>query len=267
MRFALLIAGDTIRSVRRHRVMLAFLLVALAGAALVTTGISNAARHQRERADHATAPAPDAPAGQAGPAVGEAKMRQIETMFNGLFGLAVSELGSLLALVLFCTIVSSEVHTGTIRVTLAKPVPRWAYLLGKCLGATVVLALFYVLTGTAAGILGVHYALEGPGGSLTVPWLGFCGSLVLGAVGLVYSLFMRAPVAGVLAWFTSATWFGWCPPLATLLPSYQGFAGWIVVIGGSFPRWHVLLMTLYAVDLVAILLLVAFARFRRMEIA
>ena len=65
---------------------------------------------------------------------------------------------------------------------------------------TVVLGAYFVLTGSAAGFLGIRYGVADLAASLWVPW------------------------NGVLA-------------------------------------------TLYAVDLVVILLLVAFARFRRMEIA
>jgi ABC-type transport system involved in multi-copper enzyme maturation permease subunit len=267
VRFVLLIAMDTIRSVRRHRVLLAFLLLAFAGMVLVTVGISNASRHLSDlerikprSADSASAAADD-------PEL-KAKLRNMTVMFNGVFAGAMSLAGSLLSLVMFCTVVSSEVHTGTIRVTLAKPVPRWAYLLGKWLGASVVLGAYCLIAGIAAGVLGGLYGVQGMGLLASVPWLSFCGSLVLGAVGLVYSLFVRAPVAGVLAWFTSATWFSWFPPLYAVLPSYGPFDVWqTTIVGTPLGPWDLVLTTLYAADVVIILLLVAFARFRRMEIA
>ncbi len=56
---------------------------------------------------------------------------------------------------------------------------------------------------------------------------------MLGAVGLGYSLFLRASVAGVLAWFTSATWFSWFPPLYAVLPSYQPFDVWRPITFGT----------------------------------
>ena len=40
---------------------------------------------------------------------------------------------------------------------------------------------------------------------------------------LALSLFVRAPVAGVLAWFASANWFEQVPPLYAVLPSYAPF--------------------------------------------
>jgi ABC-type transport system involved in multi-copper enzyme maturation permease subunit len=266
VRFVLLIAMDTIRSVRRHRVLLAFLLLAFAGMVLVTVGITNASRHMSDL-EQMKPRAPGAAAEAANDAELRAKLRDVTMMFNGFFAGAMSLAGSLLSLVMFCTVVSSEVHTGTIRVTLAKPVPRWAYLLGKWLGATTVLGAYCLIAGIAAGVLGGFYG-EGMSLLASVPWLSFCGSLVLGAVGLVYSLFVRAPVAGVLAWFTSATWFSWFPPLYAVLPSYEPFDVWrATILGTPLGPWDLVLTTLYAIDVVTVLLLVAFARFRRMEIA
>jgi ABC-type transport system involved in multi-copper enzyme maturation permease subunit len=264
MKFVLLIAMDTVRSVRRHRVLLAFLLLSLAGLVLVTNGIRSATRgvmQVEQLKPHA------ADAGKGRDAALESKLREVAVAFNGFFAFAMSLAGSLLSLMMFCTVVSSEVHTGTIRVTLAKPVPRWAYLLGKWLGATVVLAAYSLIAGLTAAALGIGYGVQGIGTSASAPWLTFCGSLVVGAVGLVYSLFVRAPVAGVLAWFTSATWFSWFPPLYAVLPSYRPFDAWqLTLLGTPLSPWNMVLATLYAADVVAILLLVAFARFRRMEI-
>ena len=266
MRFALLIARDAVRSVRRHRLFLAFLLVWFAGLGLVTTGIRGAAKHVAH-VEHAQgqaaagAPEPDA-------ARIDAKVRMIQAGFQGFFVFAMSQLGCLLALLVFCTAVAAEVSSGTIRVTLAKPIPRWAYLLGKWLGAAAVVGVYAIIGGVAAAIIGHAYGVQSIATSLSIPWLTFCGSVVTGTVGLVYSLFMRAPVAGVLAWFTSASWVHGIPILYEVLPSYAAFDVWgRAVLGTQIGPWHLVLATLYAADLVIILLLIGFARFRRMEIA
>jgi ABC-type transport system involved in multi-copper enzyme maturation permease subunit len=268
MNFVLLIAMDTIRSIRRHRVLLAFLLLAFAGMVLVTTGITNASRHvtETERAKPHAGPTGSSSAPDNDALKG--KLREVSVLFNGFFAGAMSLAGSILSLVLFCTTVASEVHTGTIRVTLAKPIPRWAYLTGKWLGATTVLGAYCLIAGVAVAGLGVLYDVQGFGLLASVPWLSFCGSLVLGTVGLVYSLYVRPPIAGVLAWFSSATWFSWFPPLYAILPSYQAFDVWqATMLGTHVGARHLILSTLYAADVVAVLLLIAHARFRRMEIA
>ena len=267
MKFVLLIALDTVRSIRRHRVMLAFLLVALAGMGLVTTEIRRATRHIEQTEELKPHAAGDAATVTAGDAT-QVKVHEMEQFFNAFFAWALSFVGALLSLTLFCTVVYSEVHTGTIRVTLAKPVPRWAYLLGKSMGATAIVAGYCVVAGAAAAVVGVAYGAQGIWTLAFVPWLTYCGSIVLGAVGLVYSLFVRPPVAGVLAWFTSATWVAGFKPLYAVLPSYQPFDVFqMMTFGTPLGAWSMVLGTLYAVDLVAILFLVAFVRFRRREIA
>ncbi len=267
MKFVILIALDTVRSIRRHRVMLAFLLLALAGMGMVTTGIRSAARRIEQTEQLKPHAAEDVSTTAAGGTT-LVKVHEMEQFFNAFFAWAMSFVGALLSLTLFCTVVYTEVHTGTIRVTLAKPVPRWAYLLGKWMGATVIVAGYCVVAGAAAAVIGVAYGAQGIWTLTLVPWLTFCGSIVLGGVGLVYSLFVRPPVAGVLAWFTSATWVAGFEPLYAVLPSYQPFDVFqMMTFGTPLGAWSMILTTLYAVDLVAILFLLAFVRFRRMEIA
>lgn len=265
MRFAFLIGRDAFRAVRRHRLFLAFLLVSLAGLGLVTTGIRNAAKQvahmEQVQGQAAGAPEPDSTRV-------EAKIRTMQAGFQGFFVFAMAQLGSLLALLVFCTAVTAEVTSGTIRVTLAKPIPRWAYLLGKWLGAAAVVGVYSIIGGVAAGIVGHAYGVQSVATSISIPWMTFCGSVVTGTVGLVYSLFMRAPVAGVLAWFTSASWVYRIPILYDVLPSYDAFdVGFRAIVGAPAGGWHLVIATLYAADLVTILLLIGFARFRRMEIA
>src|SRR6185295_15874725 len=113
-------------------------------------------------------------------------------------------LGSLLALALFTTVVSSEIQTGTIRVTLSKPLPRWAYLVGRMLGAAIIVTAYGVIVALAQIVLGTLSDMHGATRILSSAWLSLCGHLILGTVALALSLFFRAPVAAVVAWFASA---------------------------------------------------------------
>ncbi len=276
MRFVLIIAGDTLRSIRRHRVLVAFLLLSIAGVAMAGVGIRGAAR-EMERAARVTAQSANSgdmkPADTArAPSAKMPDFRQMIVMVNGLFAFAMSLVGSLLALVLFSTVISSEILTGTIRVTLAKPVPRWAYLLGRWLGAALILAAYCLMAGIGSVVLGATSGVSGTAMLISVAWLAFCGNLVLGTVGLALSLFVRAPVAGVLAWFASAAWFqqSFVPfvVLYSILPSYAPFDASRAMTGlGPSSLRDIVLATLYAADVIAIATLIAFARFRRMEIA
>jgi ABC-type transport system involved in multi-copper enzyme maturation permease subunit len=273
VRFVLLIARDTVRSIRRHRVLLAFLLLSVAGFALASIGMRNAAR-EIDRASRITAKTPGAPAAPetSEPTVMAPSHVQMVVTLNGLFSWGMSLAGSLLALVLFGTVVATEIQTGTIRVILSKPVPRWAYLSGRWLGAAIILAAWSLIAGTACVALAATSGMSGTAVMVTTGWLSFCGNLVFGTVALALSLYFRTPVAGVLAWFASAAWFDQLFPgsvvLYAVLPSYEPFdvSGAMLGIAPSGLA-ETTFATLYAVDVVVIAALVAFARFRRMEIA
>src|SRR5208282_6130282 len=73
-------------------------------------------------------------------------MEQGVSAIQGFFYAASSFGGSLVALWIFSTAVTSEIRRGTIRLTLAKPVSRVQYLLGKYLGGVVVMASYAVIT-------------------------------------------------------------------------------------------------------------------------
>jgi ABC-type transport system involved in multi-copper enzyme maturation permease subunit len=168
---------------------------------------------------------------------------------------------------MFTTAVASERKTGTIRVTLAKPVPRWAYVVGKAAGAAAVVAAYYTVASGAFAVLAILYGMPVTTLLLWVPWLGLCGALVVGCVGLVVSLFVPAAIAGVLAWFISAETFAWVPQLSHVLPTYRPFNVMrVAMLASSMRAESMALTTLYAVDVVSILLLLAVLRFRRMEI-
>jgi ABC-2 type transport system permease protein len=81
--------------------------------------------------------------------------------------------------------VATEVERGTVELVLARPVPRWSFLLGKA-GATWV-AVSAVELGAVAGVLLARATVEGVGG-IGLGSLGraFLGSwLLFGALGMV----------------------------------------------------------------------------------
>jgi len=224
-------------------------------AELVALGPEDA---QEDHAEHITPEDPDAEAARL--------MAQRGTIYAGFFNFAMSFGGAILALGLFCTGIASEVGSGTIRATLSKPVSRTQFLLGKCLGAALVLLAYSGLTATVATTFGtMQHAPLSPALAYE-PWLGFCSNLMLGGVGLLFSLFVRPAVAGVLAWFTSASCFRWFTPLYAILPSYDSFQASSLLFGQRLSASDLLLSSLYAADVIVILVAVALYRFERMEL-
>ena len=78
--------------------------------------------------------------------------------------------------------------------------------------------------------------------------------------------FRLPAVAGVLAWFTSASCFRWFTPLYAILPSYDSFQASSLLFGQRLSASDLLLSSLYAADVIVILVAVALYRFERMEL-
>ena len=115
---------------------------------------------------------------------------------------ALSLFGTLIAVFIGITLVYKEVEKRTIYALLAKPVPRWQFLVGKYAGLMLTLAVVYVL-------MGLFYValVWAKGGSVTllVPaiFLGYVELSIVTAVALVFSSFTTPMLAAV---FTSAVW-------------------------------------------------------------
>ena len=70
----------------------------------------------------------------------------------------VSGFGSLLAAWSAADAVAGEMRTGTVLAVLARPVRRWEFLLGKCLGVQLMMFVFVLI------MLGLNYLLAWIGG-------------------------------------------------------------------------------------------------------
>jgi len=90
---------------------------------------------------------------------------------------------------------------------------------------------------------------------------------MLGSVALLLSLFMHPIVASVLAFFAGNGFYASPNPLYFILPSYSDFGVFMEVLQGTLVDWkEVALLSLYAFDFVAIMLLLALWRFRTKEL-
>lgn len=175
--------------------------------------------------------------------------------------------GSIVALFIFSTAVASEIRKGTIRLTLSKPVSRAQFLLGKYLGGVVVMA-GYALIVSLAIIVFVHtQKVELSPALKWAPWLMFCRQLMLGSLAMLLSLCVHPIIAAVLAFFAGNGFYSLHNPIYYILPSYQDFNVFFQVLQGSLINWNdVIFLSLYAADLVVIMLLLSLWRFRTKEL-
>ena len=96
----------------------------------------------------------------------------------------------------------------------------------------------------------------------------FCQILVVGSVGMLLSLLIHPLLAGVAAFFASASLLSSPNPLYFILPSYDRFnVTHSIWTGEMIALEDVLLLTAYAVDVAAIMVLLALWLFRTREVA
>jgi hypothetical protein len=99
------------------------------------------------------------------------------------------------------------------------------------------------------------------------PWLMFCYQIMLGSLTMLLSLFMRPIIAALLAYFAGNGFYSLHNPLYYILPGYQDFNVILQVLQGSLIHVKdVAFLTLYAVDFVVLILLLAVWRFRTKEL-
>lgn len=194
-------------------------------------------------------------------------MDQSMSAIEGFFYAAASLGGSLVSLWIFSTAVTSEIRRGTIRVTLAKPVSRAQFLLGKYLGGVAVMAAYAIIATLAVLVFSASSNVELGPVMKYAPWLMFCRQLMLGSVAMLFSLFMHPAIACVLAFVAGNGLWSINNPLYYLLPSYAPFnVFWQILQGSMMKERDVLLLTLYALDFVTLMLLLAWWRFRTKEV-
>jgi ABC-type transport system involved in multi-copper enzyme maturation permease subunit len=175
--------------------------------------------------------------------------------------------GSLVALFIFSTAVATEIRKGTIRVTLAKPVSRSQFLLGKYLGGVAVMAGYALIASIAILLFAESLKVELSPAIKWGPWLMFCRQLMLGSLAMLLSLFFHPIVAALLAFFAGNGFYSSPNPLYFILPSYQDFNVIFRILNGTLVNASdVAFLSLYALDFVVLMLLLALWRFHRKEL-
>jgi ABC-type transport system involved in multi-copper enzyme maturation permease subunit len=267
----LLIAGDGIRAAIHQRVLVGLMLAALA-LTIAFSAFVNSARTSVTGSIGANRITADSFAAKERPSESGARrtgaeMDMLSATFQAGFYGVTSFAGSLVALFMFSTAVASEIRKGTIRLTLSKPVSRTQFLLGKYLGCVAVMASYALITGVAMFAFAKIQGFALNPAFMWSPWLMFCQQLMLGSLAMLLSLLVHPVIASVLAFFAGNGFYAPPNPLYFILPSYSEFSVFSDVLQGALVDWrHVALLTLYAFDFVAIMLLLALWRFRTKEL-
>jgi ABC-type transport system involved in multi-copper enzyme maturation permease subunit len=270
MRKVLVIAADSVRALLHQRLLQALVLVSLALTVLFSIGL----RAQRRAITGRYQDDSEMPSVTGTNKMTEKEQREMreamdmaESGMQAAFYGVVSFGGTLVTLLIFCTAVASEIRKGTIRVTMSKPVTRTQFLLGRYCGGVAVMLGYWVLMTIAMLAFGETQQVALSPALKYAPWLMLCKHLMLGSVAILLSLFTRPILAAVLAYFISANLFHHPNPLYYVFPSYDRFSVFGEVFSGQLIAFKdVLMLSLYALDVIVIVLLLAFWRFRSKEL-
>lgn len=270
MRAMALIAADSIRALLHKRLLVGLMIATVALTIAISSAFSGFRENMTESFQDRIAAAQE----ERSKDMPEKEKRQMREALEGasfgfqtIFYFIASLGGSLVALFIFSTAVSSEIRSGTIRITLAKPVSRTQFLLGKYAGAVAVMAGYTVIM-SAAMLAFVHAQQVALSPGLTfAPWLMFLKHLMMGALALMLSLLVHPFVAAVLAFFAGNGFYSPPNPLFYILPSYSDFDLYSSIASGVLVSFDdVGWLTLYALDFVLVMLLLALWRFRKKEL-
>lgn len=270
MKSIFLIARDSIRFLLHQRLLVGLMLVSIAMTIFFTVALTQTRKNIRRQFTDAevetNSPFYQKMSEEDRKKMSEA-MAQGESAIEGFFYAAASFGGSLVSLMIFSTAVASEIRRGTIRLTLAKPVSRFQFLLGKYLGGVAVMAAYALIATLAALVFSTASNVELSPAMKYAPWLMFCRQLMLGSLAMLLSLLVHPAIACALAYFAGNGLYSTANPLYYLLPSYAPFNVFAEVLQGSMLKGSdVLWLTLYAFDFVALILLLAMWRFRTKEV-
>lgn len=267
MRALLLIAADSIRALLHRRLPAALMLAMLGLTVVFSFMLSEAQEWLLERVAQGAAEAESAGLDQEH----SEQMRAVETMgstFLAVFYWFAAFGGTITALAVCSTAVAADIRNGTVSMILAKPVSRTQFLLGKYCGAAAVLCGYSALTGIALMVFTNVNALESSPAAQYAPWLIFCQALMSGSAALLLSLLMHPLIAGVAAYFASASFLSAPNPLYFILPSYDRFNVFSHIVTGQLLSLEdIVMLTLYAFDVTAVCLLLALWRFRSQELS
>lgn len=270
MKMIFIIAADSIRALLHQKLLLGLMLAMLAVTIFFSITMSMARTNISVANDERGA----TNAYYATNGMSEAQQRQFReslegasSTFQAMFYQVASFGGSLVSLFIFSTAIVSEIRRGTIRLTLSKPVSRTQFFLGKYLGGVVVMAGYAIIVSLAILIFAAGESLQVNPALKWGPWLMFCRQLMLGSVAMLFSLFLHPVVASVLAFVAGNGLCSQGNPLYYLLPSYRDFNVFVQVLEGTIVKpKDVGFLSLYAVDFIMIMLLLALWRFRKKEL-
>ena len=267
MSAVLLIAGDSIRALLHQRLLVALMLVTLGLTILFSVLLTEAKEWFAQNLYSSAALDQDGPFDAENLNPMRIGMGMMGSFVMAVFYWFTALGGTVVTLFICASAVATDIRRGTIHIILAKPVSRAQNHLGKNSGAVAVMFGYSLLIGIALMLFAYANALNLNQAFRYAPWLMFCHNLMVGSVALLLSLLIHPLLAAVVAYFASASFLSVSNPLYFILPSYDCFYVFKLIMSGKLiTPSDIALLTLYAFDVTAIFLLLALWRFHTKEL-
>lgn len=271
MKQVLVIAGDTLVSFFRQRMLLALII----GSFAITIGFgylvawqekSFENMHDVSAADLQTPNKDNMDARERKEQIeqGLEQMRSgQQAMFFGASGLG----GNIISLLLFASLIAAPLRRGELRGILVRPLQRSQYLCGRFMGAVAALGIYWITMSLIFLVFRLHQQSSLP------PTIGFAALLylskgmMLGSIAFALSLFTRPIIAVLVAAAASSDWVSSSSTLYYLLPGDDRLSVAMQLIQGQLlaPR-DIALAVAYAFNVTLVALGIAMLRFRRIDI-
>lgn len=177
--------------------------------------------------------------------------------------------GVLIALFVGVIGVSREYSRRSIAMVLARPVTRWQFLFGKYLGGVGVLFGYSIFIAVVLWLFRFVHGLDSIQPMCFIPWLAFCQFLILSSLALVISTVSNATLGVLFGLYCYLIWMFHAVLVETpyvyvyyALPSLAVYnvANQFSTNVAGYSWIDISILTLYAVDLVAVFLLLALWR-------
>src|SRR5450432_3770622 len=266
MRGALVVAAEALQGFARQKLFLALVVITLGGSCLFAYFVSWQQQTFQTVQDQKLEDL-----SSEGRKVSKADMEQgLEQMGSfeqAMFFGGASFCGTLIALVLFSTIVATPLRRGEVRGVLIRPLRRSSYILGRCLAAVAALALYWAMMSVVLLIFSrITHTPLAPVAHYAGPLFFFKG-VMTGCIALAFSMFMRPAVAAPVAFFASSDWVSSNGPLYYLLPGDDRLGTALQILHGTvLSQKDLALAIAYALTVAAAALWLTILRFDRVDL-
>jgi ABC-type transport system involved in multi-copper enzyme maturation permease subunit len=271
MNHVLVIARDTVKGFVAQRLFLALSLGVLAAALLFANFVSNLESNfeqmNGEKIAEIQKRAPKSQGKELDRDAAEMGLEQLRSIQYAFFFGGASAGGTAVSLLLFATLLAVPLRRGETRGVLSRPVERTSYVVGRVLGATAVLAVYWLLLGAVFWYFAWRTSSPLSLSARVAAVLYFSKNLMVGSIALALSLYVRPAVAAGIAVVANSDWTSSKTIVYYLLPGDERLGVASQLMSGTvLDGKDLALGVAYALNVAAVAIGIGLLRFRKLDL-